>query len=1376
MTVVGDESRGAVITFYSFKGGVGRSMALANVAEILSQRGHSVICCDWDLEAPGLEQYLALDENAAEEYRARPGLIDLIDDFKAAISRRPDAKPHGDPRDDEIEFRGVRLPRPLSRTFALPAKEQRRGEIRLLTAGARHREALASYADGVRRFDWRDFYENWAGDAFVSLLREDLLGAADYVLIDSRTGVTELGGVCTQFLADIVVLLTNATRASVAASKFMASSMRSPDLAEVRAGRPLLVLPVAARVERTAEKQELADFRANFVESFDKYVATQLEDAASFLVESEIPYVPFYGFAERVVAREHSATRQRELFRAYDCIATALVDCAAGLATGGAEAVAPTRDVSPEANQPLIVIRDFEIHEYGIVLEDLIDNPPPGVSRVVVPGLEGSGGQGEVFRDLIAPEFGARARVIALVDLPNANVGFEVGFALGRGAPVALAVIQSRLPEWLQRPPLNGFVAERAPDADALRRVATSDWIAAPEQVELDQGGSTLFLCPELGVGKSLRHRAARERPEWAQLPASGWSLRDLPRLLRGVGTVVWILAPFPRGSDERDGADNAAAAIVAGFAKACGARLHVLRHVEARAVVDVAVWESRFATLAEFAELLPAVDPAPAAAPPDPFGEYRTYLRAAHARLVPFFPEAGRALLDEVFVELDVDVEHELDREERTGKESDKPVHGAGRFALRDLMGLNPSSGIVSTGRWVVLGDPGAGKTTAARHLVWELAGEPAAPVPVYVSLPRIEREKKHPFEVAEDDLRVARGDRAASGLREALDAAARQGDGVWVFLDGLDEVEPDALASVRERIADFAATLPRTAIAVLSRRIGYRAISTEFRSASLRELSQASRQELLVRWLGRKRAADTWQRLQTRPALGGMTGNPLMLTLVASLALARPDLPSSRLRLYEDATRLLLERGFGTYPKGVRDPHAAQPLLAALALYLQHRSGVAWPREELEEALYEVTRESSDLDRRWQGTWSSRREFLEDVAKNSGILAPHDGEREPWRFLHRQLREFLAAQALVARGDGAWRDLVSNLDEEGLPRWSETLGLVCGMASDPLGRLRELRIRPGSMLEFLLDLDDWDGLDLARVAANWVEQGCERGEITDVVMRLVTPEASTERLAYAHFALESVGARPARAEFFAACGRPVDRVPELPFVQIEGGTFRMGSPADEPERSEWEGPQHEVSVGGFELCATAVTNEAWAKFEPDFEPRSWQHGKPEELARLPVVEVSWWSAYLFTRWAGVRLPSEAEWEYACRAGTTTPFWFGETITTDQVNFDGNYPYADGEKGEYRKRTVPVGSLPPNGYGLYEMHGNVWEWCEDTWHDSYDGAPCDGSAWVDVGASLRVVRGGSWINDARYCRSAYRVHARPGLRDSDRGFRPARS
>ncbi|MDE5092467.1 MAG: SUMF1/EgtB/PvdO family nonheme iron enzyme, partial [Trichodesmium sp. St18_bin3_1_1] len=210
------------------------------------------------------------------------------------------------------------------------------------------------------------------------------------------------------------------------------------------------------------------------------------------------------------------------------------------------------------------------------------------------------------------------------------------------------------------------------------------------------------------------------------------------------------------------------------------------------------------------------------------------------------------------------------------------------------------------------------------------------------------------------------------------------------------------------------------------------------------------------------------------------------------------------------------------------------------------------------------------------------------------------------------------------------------------------------------------------------------------------------------------------------------------------------------LEMVKIPGGRFLMGSPETEAERSGREGPQHYVDVPEFFMGKYAVTQAQWEAVMGNNPARF-------KGANRPVERVSWNDATEFcqklSQITGKKysLPSESQWEYACRAGTTTPFYFGETIRSELVNYDGNYTYADAPKGKCRKETTDVGIFPPNAFGLYDMHGNVLEWCQDVWHHNYNGAPADGSAW-EAGLGLtRIFRGGSWSFYPRRCRSAYR-------------------
>ncbi len=215
------------------------------------------------------------------------------------------------------------------------------------------------------------------------------------------------------------------------------------------------------------------------------------------------------------------------------------------------------------------------------------------------------------------------------------------------------------------------------------------------------------------------------------------------------------------------------------------------------------------------------------------------------------------------------------------------------------------------------------------------------------------------------------------------------------------------------------------------------------------------------------------------------------------------------------------------------------------------------------------------------------------------------------------------------------------------------------------------------------------------------------------------------------------------------------------LEIVSIPGGTFLMGSPENEVKRRDNESPQHEVTLPPFCMSKYPITQDQYQAIMGE-NPSHFQ-GR-----NRPVECVSWYDATEFCQKLSqktgktYRLPSESQWEYACRAGTTTPFYFGETITTDLVNYNGNYTYGKAPKGKYREQTTNVGSFPPNVFGLYDMHGNVWELCADDWHNNYEGAPTDGSAWLELNDEKKLyalLRGGSWFFLPDICRSAFRFN-----------------
>ncbi|MFN9629345.1 MAG: formylglycine-generating enzyme family protein [Cyanobacteriota bacterium] len=275
------------------------------------------------------------------------------------------------------------------------------------------------------------------------------------------------------------------------------------------------------------------------------------------------------------------------------------------------------------------------------------------------------------------------------------------------------------------------------------------------------------------------------------------------------------------------------------------------------------------------------------------------------------------------------------------------------------------------------------------------------------------------------------------------------------------------------------------------------------------------------------------------------------------------------------------------------------------------------------------------------------------------------------------------------------------------------------------------------------------------------------------------------------------------------------------LPMVRIPAGSFRMGSPPEEEGRSASEGPVHTVRLEEFLMGRTPITQEQWrvvAQWE-EREGEQWgkelmpnpsrfqpteAEGGGERLAferfalleeetttdQRPVERVIWHDAMEFCHRLSQRtgrtytLPSEAQWEYACRAGTATPFAFGDTLTPELANYDASESYADGPKGVWLRQTTPVGRFPANAWGLKDMHGNVWEWCLDHWHDNYgegnntdqEKAPDDGSAGLHnqtiKDEKDRLLRGGSWGGIPRNCRSAVRFHVKPVGVGDNVGFR----
>ncbi len=239
----------------------------------------------------------------------------------------------------------------------------------------------------------------------------------------------------------------------------------------------------------------------------------------------------------------------------------------------------------------------------------------------------------------------------------------------------------------------------------------------------------------------------------------------------------------------------------------------------------------------------------------------------------------------------------------------------------------------------------------------------------------------------------------------------------------------------------------------------------------------------------------------------------------------------------------------------------------------------------------------------------------------------------------------------------------------------------------------------------------------------------------------------------------------------------------PGMEFAWIAPGSFWMGSPEDEEDRSDDEQRHRVMLTRPFWMSVYPVTQGQWQAVlgsNPSYYSRQGmgksvvKKVRKADLERFPVEQVSWANAQAFCVrlgeqiGAGVALSTEAEWEYACRAGTTTPFHFGSVLNGVQANHNGNYPYGTSEKGPYLARTSPVGRYPSNAWGLYDMHGNVWEWCQDGYRADYEEVPATDQLFDQTTEEGRVLRGGSWSDRGWNCRAALRGWNAPGYRDDD--------
>jgi formylglycine-generating enzyme required for sulfatase activity len=735
-----------------------------------------------------------------------------------------------------------------------------------------------------------------------------------------------------------------------------------------------------------------------------------------------------------------------------------------------------------------------------------------------------------------------------------------------------------------------------------------------------------------------------------------------------------------------------------------------------------------------------------------------------------------------------------------------------------------------------VVRGYPGAGKTTFLKRLAVACVQQgshtfalPDRAVPIVIPLRQL-TAADYPQPLAHW---------VAMTLPPQLgDTFDRAGFVAWLLaqdefpllllVDGLDETPSD---TERRLVADQVCSLLRPArpVVLTTRFAGYTDVAAAPLAPAtllldLQPFTPEQTEQFIGNWYrivechhephggatrAESSAADLVARLQ-KPAVQAsrvleFTANPLLLTILCIVHRDSAHLPEQRERLYRELVQVLLEG----WRRGKRLPvhltaDQALKVLLPVAKFLHARpSRTRATAAELAEVMREPLRRIG-----WRG---SAEDFLRHVRDDSGILAGHSGDT--YGFLHLGIQEYLAARAVevdVLREPETIRDQFEAVAAHyGDPWWREILLLLLALPERPFFRylfghvvgnprfgtedlmledcLREAAepdVRP--FVEFLsgtaAQMPRDDGLrdDLRRrqlVAVRAIRQLAQRtgddhhlAAARDAFRDVAPRQDDLDRELWAMLGLAPTSSVPAQAR--SAEPNPPLRTRQqngIDLVPIPAGEFLMGSPPGTGHSD--ERPQRRIRIAQpFWLARTPVTNAQYRAFV-----EATRHPAPSSWGNVslsaddqPVVEVSWDDAQAFCRWAGLRLPSEAEWEYACRAGTTKEFWFGDG--EDRL---GEFGWYESNAGG---RPRPVATKPPSLWGLHDVHGNVWEWCED-WKAGYEKAPSDGSPQRTAhGSGDRVLRGGSWYDFAGGCRSAYRVGGHPAVRWRGCGFRPASS
>jgi len=713
-----------------------------------------------------------------------------------------------------------------------------------------------------------------------------------------------------------------------------------------------------------------------------------------------------------------------------------------------------------------------------------------------------------------------------------------------------------------------------------------------------------------------------------------------------------------------------------------------------------------------------------------------------------------------------------------------------------------------------VLLGDPGAGKTTGARQFCWRVLTEkdlpkalglPAGAIPVLLRLRNVTSAHLAAGLKAFITEGVAGTLLSDDHAQPGPDLLARRGV-LWIF-DGLDEVvSEDARVRVCEWIREALASRPGDYFLVTSRYQGYQGpvdLGADFCEFHVKPLEvdqsaqfvecwyravygrlHADDPESLVRAAAEARALlDLLQQPEYRVGrLRELPANPLLLTILCLVHHQDHNLPRRRADLYARCVRVLMEHWRKELWKaqGISgfDPEAAEGVLASVAWWLHEQEGRI--THSVTELGAVASKALADLA---PGAALGRdgEAFIRRMRDESGVLAMWSAGQ--CGFLHLTFQEYLSGlhaaregkvdELAGQAGKSWWREVILVAAALGSREFAQRFfsGLVGSGAVDRDPALVDqcLEETRYAVLEpFVAGIRQCDGdevrqLGLLQRLVPFARRGAD--ELVQLCRELVAAREEEELAFLARELLQRCGeAVPTGRVELAGDGleQRLDPRTEMVFVRVPAGEFLMGSGTGDSD----ERPVHKVRITRpFLLGKYLVTNQDYERFltaNPETQPPQQWRNSQFNTPRQPVVGVSWKDAAAFCRWASCRLPTEAEWEYACRAGNPGSYCFGdeESLLAEYAWFSSN---SEG-------RTRDVGQKKPNAWGLYDVHGNVWEWCQE-WHGSYPKKPVDDPTGPEEG-DFRVLRGGSWVTDPSYLRSASRNHSTPDRRVINIGCR----